>query len=84
MRGGNNAQAPQQGDEEGYNDEEQLFFDGEESDEDDTDAVIGARASRKRGCPSDRLMAVLNQKSPEQVLAHFGLQVADELTDEER
>jgi hypothetical protein len=29
-------------------------------------------------------MAVFNQKSPEQVLAHFGLQVADDLTDEER
>ena len=80
MRGGNNAQAPQQGDEEGYNEEEQRIFDGEESDEDDTDVVIRARAraSRKWGCPSDRLMAVFNQKSLEQVLAHFGLQVADD------
>lgn len=84
MSGGKNAQAPQQGDEEGYNDEEQRFLDGEESDEDDTDVVIGARASRKRGCPSDRLMAVFNQNSPEHVLAHFGIQVADDLTDEER
>ena len=73
----------QEAEQEEYNPEEELL-DDEEEEEEEEDVVDTGRARRQRGCADDRQRAVFNQSSPEQVYAHYGIDLAAEITPEER